>query len=215
MKRLFRWLFRLVVLLIVLAVALVLLKDILLKAIVERRIREQTGLEVKIAKLEAGLFSPTFLMEDFKLYNPPEFGGSVFLDVPEVRFEYDAGEAVRGRLHFRLLRLNLKELHTVRSQSGRTNLLGLVAQAQRRAPAQPPSDGGLKLEFGGIDRLYLSFGTVKHTDLQQPRNNWQRTIGWKDYEVKNICTEEDLRNWATLVLMQVTFLHPAQAVPGR
>ena len=57
MKRLFRWLFRLLILAIVLLVALVLLKDIIIKAVVEARLREATGMSVTIERLELGLMS--------------------------------------------------------------------------------------------------------------------------------------------------------------
>src|SRR5512139_341426 len=118
MKRVFRWLFRLLILGVVLAVAVVLLKDIILKAWAERRIRQQTGCSVTIHKLEAGLLAPTLTLEGLKLYNPPAFGGSVLLDVPEIHLEYDPWKAAGGKLHFRLLRFNLKELNLVKNAAG-------------------------------------------------------------------------------------------------
>ncbi len=84
MRFLVRWTFRLVILAAVLAVALILSKDALLKSLAETQIRAQTGMDVRIGKLELGLFSPTLNVEDFKLYNPAEFGGSPLLDVPDL-----------------------------------------------------------------------------------------------------------------------------------
>lgn len=198
MKRLFRWLFRLLILAIVLAVALVLSKDTLLKSFAEWRIRRETGLSVTINKFEVGLLAPTFTMQGFKLYNPPEFGGSVLLDVPEVHFEYDPQAAATGKLHLKLLRFHLKELNLVRNHAGQTNVAVVLARSHRRSGGPSPP-----FEFGGLDRLYLTMGTVRYTDMAEPRRSWERVIGWKDYEVKNLRTAEDVKNWALLVVLQI------------
>jgi hypothetical protein len=203
MKRLVRWLFRLLILGIVLLVALLLLKDSLLKALAEWRIREQTGMSVTIKRLEVGILSPTFTLEGFKLYNPPEFGGLVCLDIPEVHFEYDPQAAAVGKLRLKLLRFHLHEVNLVRNQAGQTNLFSLVKKGDRAQTGGARQGSRPRIDFGGIDRLYLTLGAIKYTDLQQPTNNWQRTIGWKDYEVRDLRTGEDVQNFATKVLMQI------------
>ena len=63
MKWLFKWTFRLVALLVVLVVALLLAKDAILKATVERQIRAQTGMDVKIGKFSVSLLSPVVAIE--------------------------------------------------------------------------------------------------------------------------------------------------------
>ena len=78
MKKLFKWLFRLALVLVVLIVLLILLRDPIAKAWVETRIRQQTGLPVKIGKLSVGLRQPTLSIDNFKLGNSPDFGGSTF-----------------------------------------------------------------------------------------------------------------------------------------
>ena len=115
MKTLFRWVFRLFVLSIVLVVALVLLKDTLVKAIAERQIRAQTGMDVKIGKFELGLLSPTLSIEDFKIYNTAEFGGSPFLVMPELHVECEGSDLMAHRLHLKLVRFNLAEINIVQN----------------------------------------------------------------------------------------------------
>ena len=113
-----RWLFRLTIVAIVLVVALLLLKDTIFKSVAEYSIRSQSGLDVRIGKLEVGLLSPTVTVENFRLYNPPEFGGGVFLDIPEVHVEYDAAAMQNQKLKFKLIRFNLAELNLVESKTG-------------------------------------------------------------------------------------------------
>lgn len=211
MKRLFRWLFRLLIMGIVLLVALVLLKDTLLKALAEWRIRQATGMSVTIAKLEMGLFSPTLSMEGLKLYNTPEFGGSICLDVPSAYLEYDPRDALSGRLHLRLLRLNVRELSLVRNQAGLTNFFSVGATntaPPSAAPAPPAAQS--RWEFGGIDRLYLTAGAVQYADLARPASNWVRSLGWKDQEAKGLRTSDDLKNWGLFTLIQIVVTSPTQ-----
>ena len=202
MRTIFRWLFRLLILAIVLAVALVLLKDTIAKALAEKVVRQQTGLSVDIAKLEIGLFAPTFKMEGFKLYNAPDFGGAVLLDIPEVQFEYD-GWALRSRkAHLRVLRFHLAELNLIRNQAGQTNLFSLPGPMGTPSKA-PGGDRGSSLDFAGIDRLYLSLGTIRYTDQARPSKSWQRTLNWKNQEVTTLKTAKDVQNWFFLILVQI------------
>ncbi len=242
MRRLVRWLFRLLILGIVLAAALVLLKDVLLKAVVEWRIRQHTGLSVSIRRLEAALFSPTVTAEGVKLYNPPAFGGSVLVDIPEVQAEYDPRKLIAGKVHLNLLRLRLNEIGMVKNSLGQTNLFALFSEADRPltaalpaspprvpqinpAPAPPavpspapprsPGTASRRLEFDGIDRLYLSLDTVLFIDQQLPSNSWVRPIGWKNYELRNIRTADDAKKWAVLLYYRIAVAQPRPLPPSR
>src|SRR3954466_6450091 len=90
-KFIFRWAFRFLILAIVLVVALLLLKDQILRSVVESQIRKATGMDVKIGALQVGLTRPVFNLENFVLYNTAEFGGGPFLDVPELHLEFYPG----------------------------------------------------------------------------------------------------------------------------
>src|SRR6185503_15587880 len=122
MKKLFKWLFRLVLVLILLIVLLIVFLDPIAKSVVERRIRQQTGLPVKIGKLSIGLRQPTLSIENFKLGNSPDFGGSTFIDIPLLRVQYDLLALRSRRIHLNAVVLNLGELHVVENREGKTNL---------------------------------------------------------------------------------------------
>jgi uncharacterized protein involved in outer membrane biogenesis len=222
MKRLTRWLFRLLILAIVLLVALALLKDTVLKGLIERQVRLRTGLTLTIRTLDASLFSPVVRMDGARLFNPPDFGGSAMIEVPEVSFEYDLAKALTGSLRLRLLRLHLGEIGLVRNAAGQTNLPAMlpgINGSADRAPGLPspltnaPAQGRSQWRFEGIDHLYLSLGSVRFTDLAQPARNWIRPVGWEDYEIKNIRTAAEAWEWARRVLFQVT-VPPARTGPS-
>ncbi len=72
-KFIFRWAFRFLILAIVLIVALLLLKDEILKTVAEAQIRKNTGMEVKIGSISTSLTQPVFHLENFVLYNTARF----------------------------------------------------------------------------------------------------------------------------------------------
>ena len=190
-KFVFRWAFRLLLLAIVLGIGLLLLKDNIARNLTEERIRRETGFDTKIGKLEFSLFSPRVTLENVVLYNPAEYGGSVFLDIPDLHLEYDRGRLAIGKLHLNLLRLNLREFHIVENSQGRTNLMEIL---HKTAPeligaVKGAGDGYV---FDGIDTLTLSVDTVRYTNLRLPKRNHVSKLNLKNDLTRNLRTEQDL-----------------------
>lgn len=217
MKTLFRWLFRLFLLLVVIAmllgIAVLLLKDSFAKSLAERNLRDGTGMDAKIAKFEVGLMTPTVHLEGLKIYNRPEFGGGAFLDMPELRIEYVPAEMRDRRLRFRTVRLNIAEVNIVRGKDGKTNI-----EAIERKPRDKSGGGGRKrsdtpgVEFGGVDTLYLTLGRIRITDLANPGNNHTINVGLKDEVGRNLKSEADVQAWLLGVVMKL-YLQEAMRNP--
>ena len=161
------WFARRLILAITLAIALVLLKDVLLEEYLEAQFRRATGVEIQLGRVESALFSPVLTLESVRLYNPPEFGGAPFLDASEVHLEYDRAALFRGTLALRLLRVNLAELVVVEDGQGGQNLRALLA----RAAATFRSRGGVPVEFGGLGTLNLTVQRVRRQNLRDPARN--------------------------------------------
>ena len=196
MLRLIKWLFILILVAVGLIVGLLLSKDAIAKAAAEQQIRAQTGMDVKIGRFSIGLLSPVVTIENFKLYNTPEFGGTPFLDIPELHIEFDRGALAQRKLHITLLRLNLAELTVVRNDRGRTNITN---PAILRAPATPGTKTGDAIEFTGVDVANLSLGTVQFLDLQNPRNNRAFNANLQNQVFRNVKTTGDL--YGVLILL--------------
>jgi len=165
-RRLFRWALYLFILVVVLAVAAVLLLNTAAKQFLQSRLRSQTGMDVAIGKVDVGLSTPTVAIEDLRIYNPPEFGGSLFLSVPELFLDYDR-DALRARkLHLNLLRLTVAEIGIVKDQKGRLSIDNLEKQGIVGATATNSAAGGFS--FGGIDTLNLTLQKVRVGNLDDP-----------------------------------------------
>ena len=204
LKWLFKWGLRFLLLAIVLGVVFLLSLDSILRQVVEHNLRNQKdmhGMRAEIGKFHFGLFEPVIEIKNLQLYNPPEFGGTPFLNIPEIYVEYDRA-ALRNRreIHITLLRFNLGELDVVKSQDGQTNLLafGMALPTKKTAgsaPGSSPSAADLKqlgVEFKGIDCLNVSVGTFKYLDLQDSKNNREQKIGLENCVITNVTSMADL-----------------------
>jgi uncharacterized protein involved in outer membrane biogenesis len=207
MKKILKWFFGAVLLVVVLAVVLRLSLDTILRVIAENRIRAQTGMDAEIGKFHVGLLEPVVSIENLRLYNPPAFGGTPFLDIREIHVEYDRAALVKNQIHITLMRFNLGELDIVRNEAGQTNIFSLgVALPAKNAPG---GNIGLKefkqrtgLDFRGVDVLNVSVGTARFIDLKDPSHDRAQNIGIDNLVMKNVKTEADLAGLAALVALR-------------
>ena len=206
MKFVFKWLFRLFLLLVVLGVVFLLSLDTILRVVVQHNIRAQTGMEAKIGRFHLGLTEPVVTIEKLQLYNPPAFGGTPFLSIPEIHVEYDRDALAKSQIHITLLRFNLGELDIVRNDAGQTNLfsLGLAVPSKESTGSAATAEFKKRtgLEFQQIDVLNVSVGTARFIDLKDQRNNREQKIGIENQVIKNVKTPADLAGLAVLVALR-------------
>ena len=201
MKKVFLWIIAVCALLLLLAGGAIVFKDPILKKVTESRIRSETGLTANIGDLDVGLTSGKVTVTNFKLLNAPEFGGGVLLDIPEVHLALDPGQTTEGKLHFREVRFHLAEVHVVRGANGQLNMEALQRKHRSKKPSgkKTPKD---EVTFGGIDRLHLSLGKLRYTDLQNPSQNAEHTIGIENEIIENIKSEEELQAHVLRLLLR-------------
>ena len=210
MKRAFKWLiglFLAVVLLVVVGVIVLLMSyNSILRATLERQIRAQTGMDVEIGGLKIALLSPTAEVRNLKIHNSREFGGTPFLDIPEIHVEYDRAALARREIHVTLLRFNLGELDIVKNQAGQTNIFlgGIKLPAKNSGSGNPLADFKKQsgYDFKGIDTLNVSIGKVKYIDLNNPQNNREQTIGIDELVIPNVKSETDLLGLAADIALR-------------
>jgi len=199
MKRFLKWVIGLLLVGIVLLVICLLSIDSILRVIIQHNIRSQTGMGAEIGKFHFGLMEPVVEIKDLQLYNPPAFGGTPFLNIPEIHVEYDREALKRNEIHITLLRFNLGELDVVKSRDGQTNLLSMGLQLPSKDAADKTGGADLAafkkqtgMEFKGIDCLNVSVGKFKYLDLQNQSNNVEQKIGIENCVVTNVTSAADL-----------------------
>jgi uncharacterized protein involved in outer membrane biogenesis len=211
MRLVFKWLFRLLILAIALVVAGVLLLNTIVKALVQSRLRSQTGMEVQIGKIDVGLTTPTIAVENLKIYNTAEFGGSLLLNVPELYVEYDKDALRDGRLHVKLVRLNIAEIDVVQDKQGRLNINGLEEKSKEAKAATAGHPSGWK--FTGVDTLNLTFQKLRISSLDKPGQAEEVNFNLANQVFPNIKSEADLEGMA-IVLAGRGAVSAAAAPPG-
>jgi uncharacterized protein involved in outer membrane biogenesis len=208
MRRLIRWAFYLFVILVVLFVAGVLLLNTIVKQVMVSRLRANTGMDVRIGEIDVGLLSPTVTIENVKFYNKADFGGAVFIDMPELHLEYDPWALRSHKLHFRLVRLNLAELNLVQDKSGRSNVQDLDRKNRPQSQGRSSDD----LQFTGIDTLNLTLGKFRRVDLASGRGQ-EIEFGMKDQISHNVKSEADLANLNGLLAIRARSNSTSNAPP--
>jgi len=205
MKWLLKWTFRLFLLAVALIVILLLSYNSILRLYLQHQIRARTGMDAEIGKLSVRLTEPMVTIQNFKLFNPPDFGGTPFLDLPEIHVEYDPLALAKHQFRVTLLRVNLGELDIVKNEAGQTNLFSIagsvsVKNSGARSKAEFTKRTGL--EFTGIDVLNVSVGTLKFIDLKDQRQNRTQKIGLENCVIKNVKTPTDLAGLAVLIALR-------------
>jgi hypothetical protein len=219
MKRFRRWAIAALAGLVALFLASVLWRDAVLQAAAERVLEEETGLRAVMGELTTSLGSGALRVRGLKLYNPPEFGGRLMADVPELLVNLDTSQAADGRLHFRELRLDLAQLHLVRNAAGRLNLEGVEQRVRERLHKRRKKRGDkFEFQFAGIERLQLSVGQVHYDDLRHPRRALAVNVAVTNELATGLKTEEDLEKWASAlvfrILLQVSLRQLGRAPGG-
>ena len=197
MKTFQSWFFRILwwlTFVIIFVVIVVLVnRDLIVKQLAERQIRAATGLEPEIGDFSFGVLEPKVTLNNFRLFNTAEFGGTLFLEVPELHIEYDRAALRRHELHITLMRVNLHEVDVVKNAAGVTNLMSFINTLV------PQKTGGGRMvapindrKFTGIDLLNLSVGTVKFVDLKDQRRNRMVTIGIQNQIYTNVVSPANL-----------------------
>jgi uncharacterized protein involved in outer membrane biogenesis len=215
MKTLFKWVFRIVLglalLAVVLLVILMLTKDSIAKSLAEKNLRDSTGMDARITKLEVGTMTPTINLEGLRIYNTPEFGGGTFFEMPELRVEYVPAEMKAGKLHLKTVRLNISEVNVVRNADGKLNTDALAKETKKKSRGEKKGTDTPGVDFGGIDTLYVTIGKIKVKDLANPRNDTEIQVGLKEEKGENLRTEAEVQAWLQMTLLKVAL---QQALKG-
>jgi uncharacterized protein involved in outer membrane biogenesis len=213
MKKVLLWIAAICLVLLLVVAALLFFKDPILRKVTEHRIQRETGLTAAIGNLRLALTSGTVTVSDFKLLNAPEFGGGLLLNIPEIYLAVNPGKTSAGALHFSEVRFHLAEVNVVRGTNGELNLEALQKRQRSKKKSRDKKSGDEDFKFGGIDRLQISLGTIRYTDLGDPSLNSEHALKVQNELIENIRTEEELEAHVLRLLVRAALeemLNPTQ-----
>ena len=166
MRFLFRWTFRLLILILVLAIGLFLTKDALTKWWIVSEFREQ-GMDVQIGQLEIGFpLNSSIAANKITVFNLPEYGGSAMLKIDDLYIDCDFSELMNFRRklkpHFRQIRIRIKEFNLVETNQGSRNLISLPDAIAKTTAQLALDDSPLYFTVGNLNFSWsnLSFTSI-------------------------------------------------------
>lgn len=181
-----KWIFRLFTLAVVFVILTVALIDTVAKEILVGQLNRRIGLESSIEKVDVHFLSPRIKIENYVLYNSPTFGGSRFLEVPEITIEYDFSRALKGEARLTLLRIDCSTVNIVSDKLDRVNLEELFKIQ--------PSGGGQKSNSQSmpffIETMNISIGKVRFINLEDPAHPREVPLEIRNYIVHNISSKD-------------------------
>ena len=152
---------------IVMAVAaLLLLRNVVVKAAVSGGVKAVTGVGVDVGSLDLGLFSSHVGVKELKVLNPRGFPERVMVSLPELYVDYDLGAIIKGTVHLEEVRVNLAELVVIKNAQGQVNINSLKPVQNSKAPPPAPEKPG-KAPKLVIDKVGLKVGRVVYKDYAQ------------------------------------------------
>jgi hypothetical protein len=144
------------IVILILIVVIFLAKNFIVKTTIVSGIKAITGLGLTAKSMQVGIFKSRLDIEELKIFNSADFTEKLMLDMPKIYLDYDLLSFLKGKVHLKELKLNLKEFIVVKNTKGSLNLESLKALQPKKGGEMP------KIQ---IDRLDLDLGKVIYKDF--------------------------------------------------
>ncbi|HJO08271.1 MAG TPA: hypothetical protein QGH16_00360 [Verrucomicrobiota bacterium] len=206
MRFLFRWAFRLLILLMVVVIGLFLTKDALAKWWIVSEFREH-GMDARIGQFEIGFpLNSTVSAYDVTIWNLPEYGGAPMLKIDRLFIDCDFSELmnVRRKLkpHFRLVNVDITEFNLVETNAGARNLISLPDAVAKSSAQLALGESPL---YFTISTLTFSWERLKFSHLADTGKSRDVNINIEDYTVQEVEKLSDLRPLFDRIATKVTW----------
>lgn len=188
-----KWIFRLLVLAVVLVILVLAFTDTIVKEILVAQLNRRIGLESSIEKVDVYFLSSRIKIMNYVLYNSPAFGGSRFLEVPEITLEYDFTHALKGEVLLKLLRIDCSTVNIISDKLNRVNLEELF-RIQASGGSQKSNSGTIPFF---IQTMNISIGKIRLMNLEDPAHSSEVPLDLRNYVIHNVSSKD----------LNGTFLH--------
>ena len=153
------------ILIIVLVILFVgsIVKNSLFQSVLAGALSKATHVPVRIGSTNLGILSGKLTLRGIRIYNPKSFPEKLMLDAPLVAVHLDSSALFQRRLHFKDVKLNVKEIIVIKNRDGQLNVDALKATGEEKRKSEAPKS---KTEMPPlkIDRLSLTVGRVVYKD---------------------------------------------------
>lgn len=162
-KRLFKW---------IIALSLVALflnygSETLGRIALEKSIASIMGLRTLMDDFDIDIPNSDIEIQDLFIFNPKQFKERRMIDIPKIYIDFDLQALFKKQIHFKDLKIDLKEFTVIRKSNGDVNLHSIKLIQQGRLDPESietTKEEGVDLHF---DLLELNIGTVIFIDISK------------------------------------------------
>lgn len=154
---------RILVIVVIVFFGLTFLKNGLIGSALSAGLSKAAHVPVEIGSTNVRFLSSAITLKNIKIFNPPSFRDRILLDAPLVAIQFDPPAFFKGTLHFRDVRLNLREIVVVKNNAGQLNVDAMKPQKEETRKVQEAKKSGQAPKLL-IDKLSLTVGRVVYKD---------------------------------------------------
>jgi len=189
-----------VIVFVVALVALVLARNVVIKAAMETGARVVAGMPLSIQKFDLDILRTAVDIEGVVLKNPSGFHDTVLLDVPKIFIAYQRAAIFSGKVHLKNIEFDMKQFTVVKNEKGELNLDRLRAlQGTQKTPAQTKPQAPAKPIPIQIDMMRLKIGKVVYVDYSSGTPSTKEFLINLDQSYQNIV---DLNSVVRLIVLK-------------
>lgn len=191
MKRMKKFLPKLLIGLVILLVALYVVRNYVARKSVEVGVEKVTGFPMEIGSVNVGLFTSKVDVRNIKLMNPAGFEEKLFVDMPQLYVDYRFGSMLTGKPHVNEMLVDIKQLVIVKNAKGESNAMKLKGVV---------SSGDSSTKYA-VDTLHLKVGTVTIKDYSRGKPSERNVAANLDATYKNLTDSTDISRLVLLTVM--------------
>lgn len=152
----------LVIVLVILFVGSV-LKNGIFQWVLGSALSKAAHVPVRIGSTQVRFLSSGITLKGIKVYNPRSFPERLMVDAPLVAIDFDPSALFKNQLHFKDVKLNIKEVIVIKNRDGNLNVNAMKPTQEDKAKSKKREPKS-KMPALQIDRLSLTVGRVVYKD---------------------------------------------------
>ncbi|MCM8773489.1 MAG: DUF3568 domain-containing protein [Candidatus Omnitrophica bacterium] len=188
---------KIIILAIVIILGFCLVRDFLIKSIIEKVISDLAGSPARLGAFSLSVVKQSIKISNFKMYNPKGFPQDIIMDIPKMSVEYDLGALLKGKVHFKRIDFELKEIALVKNKEGKLNIDSLkIMEGKSESTKEKKVEKPNKEIAIQIDLMNLGIGRIVSKDY-----SGEGSEAVKVYDINLEKSYKDINSLQQLVLL--------------
>ena len=150
-------------------VGLTFAKNLIAQTVLTGAMSAASHVPVRIGGVNLSFLSASIRIKNLEVSNPSGFPDRRMLSIPQIFIDFEPSELFKGRAHFKMVQLDLKEMIVEKNNKGQLNVDAVKPTEKQKSEAKQKA----KTPEGGkppkllIDTLSISIGKVLYKDFSQ------------------------------------------------